>query len=143
MPIDITTNTGKLRLKVGDYQDLPILPDEVYIQTLADNDNNINRSAQTIAGYIAAILSQRTHERMSFLEVWGAEAYKNYMDFIKGIILNPNMAGVSPIPYNGATAGEVNPLIQFQQDWNDAYSRLTDSEQLAILADFGAKNVTI
>lgn len=137
MPIDITTNTGKLRLKVGDYQDLPILPDAVYEQTLLDNDNNINRSAQTIAGYIAAILSQRTHEKMSFLEVWGAEAYNNYMDFIKKVLQNPAMAGVSPIPYAG-TSTDKNPLIQFTEDWYACFAVKTQSEDMEEIAAYGS-----
>ena len=132
--IDPTTNVGKLRLKVGDIQDMPILPDVVYTQTLTDNQDNINRSAQTIAGYIAAILSQRTREKLSFIEIYGSDVYKNYMDFIKQIMTNPNISGVSPIPYAGGVRG-TNPMIQFQEDWQKAYSGITESERLHFIAE--------
>lgn len=118
--IDFSTNIGKLRLKVGDFQDLSILPDSVYLQTLTENENNINRSSKIIAGYIAAILSQRSHEKVSFLEIWGAEAFDNYMIFIKNIILNPSMSGVSPIPY-GFNEGTISPIIKFQNNWEASY----------------------
>lgn len=131
--IDPTTDVGKLRLKVGDINDLQLLPDAVYTQTLADNQNNINRSAQTIAGYIAALLSQRTHQKLSFIEIWGTEAFKNYIQFLDKVILNPNMAGVSPLPYGSGT-DTTNPITQFQQNWPKGYAGLTEDEQLAILA---------
>ena len=131
--IDPTTDVGKLRLKVGDIQDITILPDAVYIQTLTDNGSNINRSAKVCAGYIAAILSQRSHERLSFIEIWGSEGYKNYLSYIKEIILNPNMSDVSPIPY-GAGTSTTNPIMTFNNNWTKAYSGLTADETLALIA---------
>lgn len=118
--IDPTTNIGKLKLKVGDIQDIAILPDSVYTETLVDNNNNINRSAKVCAGYIAAILSQRTHERLNFIEIWGSEAYKNYMDYIKNVMSNPSMSGTAPIPY-GFNEGTISPIIKFQNDWEASY----------------------
>lgn len=133
MIIDPSTNIGKLRLKIGDTNDLILLPDTVLQQTLTDNDNNVNRSAKVCAGYIAAILSQRTHERLNFIEIWGSEAYKNYMDYIKNIMLNPNMSDVSPIPY-GAGTSTTNPIMTFNTNWTNAYSGLTADETLALIA---------
>jgi len=140
--IDPTTNVGKLRLKVGDVQDLPILPDLVYSQTLTDNNDNINRSAQTIAGYIAAILSQRTKERLSFIEINGADTFDNYMQFIKQVMLNPSMSGVSPIPYSG-TDSSTNQLIKFTQDWYGGFSTITQSEDMDIIANGGSYDESI
>jgi len=133
MVIDPTTNVGKLRLKIGDVNDITLLSDAVLNQTLTDNDNNINRSAKVCAGYIAAILSQRSHQRLSFIEIWGSEGYKNYMDYIKNIMLNPNMSDVSPIPY-GAGTNTVNPIVTFKDNWEGAWAGLTADEVLAIIA---------
>ena len=131
--IDPSTPVGKLRLAVGDIQDLPILPDIVYTQTLSYNDNNIKRSSQVVAGYIAGVLSQRTKEKLSFIEINGSDVFDNYMKFIKGVMTNPYMSGESPIPYSGG-ASTKNPLIQFQEDWSAAYSGETDSTRLHNIA---------
>ena len=43
--IDPTTNLGKVRLRCGDFSDVPFLPDSVYEATLADTNNNVVRAA--------------------------------------------------------------------------------------------------
>lgn len=134
MIIDPSTNIGKLRLKIGDVSDLTLLPDSVLTQVLLDNNNNVTRSAQVCAGYIAAILSQRSHEKLSFIEVWGGEAYKNYMDYIKNVISNPSMSGTSPIPY-GYNEGNVNPIITFNKNWQASYTIPNADETLDFIAN--------
>lgn len=129
--IDPSTNIGKLRLRVADYGDLPYLPDSVYTQTLSDNDNNLVRSSKVIAMYILGMLAFKTHRRMSVqLEVWGAEAFKNYKEFLLLTVSNPAFMQLSPVPYSAASSG-VNPLVQFQGDWNKNYYSGTQSQQLA------------
>lgn len=138
--IDPTTSLGKLRLKVGDISDLPLLPDIVYTQTLADNNDNINSSALTIAGYILAILSQRSHEKLSFVEVWGAEAYNNYLSFLKTVIQNPFMSGSVAYAYAGEDDGTLNPINQFVIDWKGSRVAPTDSDNLHDLARGNTQN---
>jgi hypothetical protein len=114
----------------------------VYEQTLLDNSDNKNRSAQVICGYIAAILSQRTKERLSFIEINGADTFDNYMQFIKQVMLNPSMSGVSPIPYSG-TDSSTNQLIKFTQDWYGGFSTITQSEDMDIIANGGSYDESI
>lgn len=139
MVIDPTTNVGKLRLRIGDYLDPVLLPDEVYTQTLADTvtltvpNGDLPRASKTIALYILAILSQRTHEKLGQVEVWGGDAAKSYKDFLLMTFANPNFMSISPIPY-GAGVTTLNPLMQFSADWNAAYSTQTASDQLHLLA---------
>ena len=49
--IDPTTNLGKVRLRCGDFSDVPFLPDSVYEATLADTNNNVVRAAGICAIY--------------------------------------------------------------------------------------------
>lgn len=132
MSLDPTSNIGKLRLRVADYSDLPYLPDSVYHSVLADNNNNLPRSAKIIAQYILGMLSHKTHRKLAQLEVWGAEAYKNYKDYLLLTVTNAAFMDLSPIPVS--TSAEYNPLIQFQQDWNKNSTNGTDSQQLAFSA---------
>lgn len=132
--IDPSTNIGKLRLRCGDISDLPYLPDSVYTQAMVDQDNNLPRAAKVCATYILGLLAFKTHRRLSVqLEVYGAEAFANYKEFLLLTITNPAFMEISPIPF-AAGSGKVHPLIQFQSDWNKNYD-ITQSQELAFMAE--------
>jgi hypothetical protein len=63
--INYNSDVGRLRLRVADIGDLPFLPDEVYEQTLADNDGNLTRTAKDIACMILGILSLKGHRKLA------------------------------------------------------------------------------
>jgi hypothetical protein len=131
--IDPTTAIGKVRLRVGDFLDLPIFPDAVYQSTLDDTQSNVVRASKTMAQYILAALTMRVHERMAQVEVYGNQYIDNYIKFLRATVLNPNLMETAPIPY-GASLDKTHPLIQFQHDWNNSYSGGTASEQLSLIA---------
>ena len=135
--IDPSTPAGKLRLKVGDISDLPILPESVYTQTLIDTNNNIIAASVTVAGYILAILSQKTHKKLSFVEVWGSEAYNNYLSFLKTVIQNPLMSGQVAYAYSGEDSTTLNPINQFVIDWKGSRTFPTDDQNLRKLSRNG------
>lgn len=120
MAIDPTTNLGKVRLKIGDWQDLPMLPDAVITQTLADNSDNVNKASQTCAQYILGMLTSKTHSRLAQLESWRGEQFTNYVKFLQLTILNPHLNTVAPIPYTGSGT-ETTPIQDFIEDWKDGY----------------------
>lgn len=132
MALDPTTNIGKLRLRVADYSDLPYFPDAVYQSVLDDNDDNLPRSAITMATYILGMLSGKVHRKLGLqLEVWGAEAFANYKQFLLLTVKDPAFMTMAPIPY-GASGTTVDPLLQFMNDWNKNYTQGTESQQLAV-----------
>ncbi len=128
--IDPTSTTGKLRLRCGDTSDLPILSDEVYEQTYTDSGNSLNRASVTCAQYILALLSQNTHQKLVQIEVWGGEAFTNYMNYLTKVVLNPQLSQTCPIPYS-ASNDQVHPLVEFNKDWYGNFHAGTQSEQLA------------
>lgn len=130
MVIDPSTPIGKIRLRVGDWQDLPLLPDSVIQSALDDCDSNIPRSASLCAQYILAMLTHKTHKKLAQLEVYGEQHFENYVKFIKLTILNPNLMSIAPVPYTG-NVEEDHPIIAFQKQWNANYAGGTQSEQLA------------
>lgn len=135
MIIDPTTPIGQVRLRVADFSDLPILPDEVYQATLDSTDGNIPKTSKIIAGYILGSLAFNTHRKLQQLEVWGAEAFTNYRNFLKDTINNPNdLSNFFPIAYVPQDAHCLNPLIEFVNDWNNSYAGTTQSEDLAFTA---------
>lgn len=118
--LDPTTPLGKIRLRVGDWQDFVILPDAVYTSALIDCDNDIPRTAALCAQYILATLTAKTHRKLTGqLEIWGAEHFDNYVKFLKTTILNPNLMTLAPIPYDNT--GDGNPLIDFVEEWNASF----------------------
>jgi hypothetical protein len=118
--IDPSTNIGKIRLRIGDWQSLPILPDSVIQSALDDCQGNVPRAASLCAQYVLGTLTAKTHRKLANIEVWSNEQFTNYVAFIKLTILNPHNMSIAPVPYSGDTT--VNPLIEFTADWNAAYS---------------------
>lgn len=119
--IDPTTPLGKVRLRVGDWSDLPLLPDTVINSALTDCQNSVPRASALCAQYILAILSFKTHRKLAQLETWDNEKFKHYVEFLKTTVLNPNLMATSPIPYTGMAEVD-HPLIKFVEDWNASYS---------------------
>lgn len=117
--IDPTTDIGKIRLRIGDWQALPILPDAVLQSALIDCNGNVPRAAALCAQYVLGTLTAKTHRKLANIEVWSNEQFTNYVAFIKLTILNPHTMSVAPIPYSSSTTG--HPLISFTADWNAAY----------------------
>lgn len=126
MPVlDPTTSLGKIRLRIGDWHDLVILPDAVINAALADCNNNVPRAASLCAQYILATLTSKTHKKMAQLETWSGEQFDNYVKFLRTTILNPNMMDIAPIPYVNTLTE--HPLIEFVEQWNDEFVNVTPS----------------
>ena len=119
MTVDPTTSVGKIRLRIGDWADLPILPDAVIAEALIDCDANVPRAASLCAQYILGTLTTKTHRKLANIEVWSNEQFDNYVKFIKLTILNPHTMSLSPVPYTASMT--VNPMTTFASDWNAAY----------------------
>lgn len=137
--LDPTTSVGKMRLRVGDYSDFPMMPDEVYISALTDTQQNLPRACVLVATYILASLTSQTHQRMVQVEVYGAEWFENYLAFVKATILNPNFMTGAPIPWTPLAVDDYGnrievPLIQFQKDWNANFSGGTQSADMRVTA---------
>jgi len=120
MIIDPSTPVGKIRLRIGDWADLPILPDYVIESALTDCNENVPRAASLCAQYVLGTLTAKTHRKLASIEVWSNEQFNNYIAFIKITIFNPHNMSLAPIPYGGST--DSNPLIAFTADWNAAYA---------------------
>lgn len=115
--IDPTHPVGKIRLRIGDWQDIPILPDTVILSALEDCQNNVPRAAALCAQYVLGTLTAKTHRKLAQLETWGSEQFENYVKFLKTTIMNPHMMTIAPVPYTGGVENE-HPLIAFVEDWN-------------------------
>jgi hypothetical protein len=142
--LDPTTPIGKMRLRVGDYSDLPLMPDSVYLSALKDCNNSVPKASVLVATYILGMLTAQTHQKLAQIEVFGAEWFQNYLAFVKTTIQNPNFMDLSPMPYVAQIKNEFGevvemPLVQFQKDWNDNYVGFTQSEQMHMQA-FGTGN---
>lgn len=133
MVIDPQTAIGKIRLRIGDWSDLPILPDAVVSSALKDCNDNIPRAAALCAQYVLGMLTAKTHRKLASIEVWSNEQFSNYVQFIKLTILNPHNMGISPIPYTGGATQ--HPIITFAADWNAAYGTAHKVEHIVAEID--------
>lgn len=133
MIIDPSTNLGKVRLRIADVSDIPYLADSVIMTTLSDCDENLNTAAKICAMYILGMLSHKTHRKLAQLEVWGAEAFKAYKEFLILAYTNPAFMDFSPVPYSNIE--EFSPILDFQANWNKGFYEGTEAQQLAFTAD--------
>lgn len=136
MIIDPTTPLGKVRLRIADVGDLPYLSDDVISTTLADANGSVVQAAKTCAMYVLGMLAHKTHRKMAQLEVWGAEAFAAYKDFLMITYTNPTFMDFSPVPYSKSL--EFSPILQFQADWNKNFRQGTEAQQLAFQATTSA-----
>lgn len=121
MIIDPASHIGKIRLRIGDWSDLPILPDNVIDATYEDCQENIPRAAALCAQYILGTLTSKTHRKLAQIETWSGEHFNNYVQFLKTTVLNPHLMAIAPVPYSG-TMDEDHPILKFQEEWNTEYS---------------------
>lgn len=97
--IDISTPVGRVRAAVGDFDDIPTLSDTVISAVLTQYGNSEPQAIKQCAMYILAALSREGHQRMDKLEVFGSEAFNNYLKFIKEVIKDPTSAYNNFLPY--------------------------------------------
>lgn len=137
--LDPTTPVGKMRLRCGDYSDLPMMPDEVYQSALDDCQGYLPRACVLMAQYILASLTSSTHQKIIQVEVYGEQWFANYLAFVKATILNPNLMQLTPLPYTPTTKDQWGqpaevPMIQFMKDWNNNYAYGTEADQTHLTA---------
>lgn len=116
MALDPSTPLGKVRLRIGDWNDLPILPDSVILSALSDCQDNVPRTSALCAQYILATLTAKTHKKLAQLETWSAEQFNNYVKFLQMTVLNPHMMAIAPIPYVGER-DKIHPIQEFLESW--------------------------
>lgn len=119
MILDLSNPVSLMRLRCGDTRDLPILPDEVYESALQEEKGNIKRASLLCCQYILAQLAHKCHQRMNMLEVWGSEAFKQYIEYVRMVAKDPSFSGISPIPFSQEGT---SPITAFQKDWDQQYS---------------------
>lgn len=131
--IDPTTPIGKIRLRIADTLDISYLSDSTIQSTLDDCDGNLKVAARTCALYILGQLAHKSHRKMAQLEVWGAEAFNSYKEFLMLTASNPSFMDFSPVPYS--SSAEFSPILDFQKNWNASFVNGTEAQQLAFNAD--------
>lgn len=88
----VSSATDRVRLIVGDTMvEIEYLSDEVYQFLLDKHQNNETSAALEAARYILGSLAKFSRQRTGDIEVYGAEMFKNYKDFLLELIRNPQM----------------------------------------------------
>jgi len=128
--LDLSNPIDQIRLRVGDYLDLPYLPDSAYQHALEQTSNDVSRATILCAQWILAQLAFGAHRRMAQLEVYGNQMFDQYKQYLVMITKDPLISQICPIPYAGGVDA-TNPLIQFTEDWNANYVGGTQSDLLS------------
>lgn len=84
--------TDRVRLIVGDIAtEFEYLSDETYEYLLDKYDGNETAAALEAARYILGSLAKYSRQRTGDIEVYGAEMFENYKDFLLELIKNPQL----------------------------------------------------
>lgn len=87
-----TNPIDRVRLIVADTMvEIEYLSDETYQYLLDKHSNNETAAALEAARYILGSLAKYSRQRTGDIEVYGAEMFKNYRDFLVELIRNPQM----------------------------------------------------
>ena len=139
------TPTQKLRYSIGDADPmLPVLPDDVYAAVISDNTNattgaiNWRKCVLTLASYVCAALTQSTREKVAQMEIFGADRFKNYVQFINKVLLNPALACQALSVYYTSNDAQKR-LITYKYDFDQAYVRIVEDDRLKMLGSIGVK----
>ncbi len=102
-----TNLVDRVRLVVGDiWDDMEILKDADYEYFLTNHKGNERRAAMDAARTILFKISRYSRERTGDIEVYGSEWFKNYMNALKLILINPDIAISVAVPYAGGISKE-------------------------------------
>jgi hypothetical protein len=126
--IDPSTDIGKLRLSVGDYRDLPFLPDAVYQQVLDDNGGSVKKAVPICANYILGMLVTSTRSKLAQIESYDNQEFEQYKQFLQMTIKDPNFMPYSPIVSGGKASETANALIQAGYAFKKNYANTTITE---------------
>lgn len=109
MALDLSSPVDRIRLLLGDWQDVEILPDVVYEYALTKHSNNERGAAVEVAYNILAVLAQNTHSRIDRIEMYGNQAFEQHLRFIKEFIRSPlSSFNVTGIYAGGVDVAEFN-----------------------------------
>lgn len=87
-----TSAVDRVRLIVGDTMtEIEYLSDDTYEYLLTKHNNNETASALEAARYILGSLARYSRQRTGDIEVYGAEMFNNYKDFLVELLRNPQM----------------------------------------------------
>lgn len=92
MVLDLDNAVDRIRLACADFDDIPILPDNVYEYLLSKHSQNEAACIREAAMNILGVLSKNTRQRLDRLEVHGNESFEQYMKFINSVIRDPSGA---------------------------------------------------
>lgn len=109
------------------------MADSVIQSTLDDNGDNVMNAAKTCAMYVLGMLAHKTHRKLAQLEVWGAEAFTAYKEYLLLAYTRPEFMDFSPVPYS--SSAEFSPILDFQKSWNRNFTNGTEGQQLAFTGD--------
>ena len=110
-----TSLTDRVRLIVGDTAtEFEYLDDSTYQYLLDKYDDNETAAALEAARYILGSLAKYSRQRTGDIEVYGAEMFKNYRDFLIELLRNPQMLLARARAY----AGGISKSDMIQNDCN-------------------------
>lgn len=92
MVIDMTDPVHRVRLAIGDISDTPLLTNDVIQYYLDTNSQNEVVAIKQAASNILVLLSYGTRERLDRVEVYGNQAFEQYLKVLKEVINNPSSA---------------------------------------------------
>lgn len=130
--IDPTTDLGRVRLAIGDWRDITILPDSVINQVLTDTAN-LRAAIRTCGSYVLATLAFDGQAKLGIIETYGNQVFSQYKEYLTMIVKDANMNGVCPLPYS-ASGTDLHPILQFEQDFQNSYNKPTSDDRLHFLA---------
>lgn len=106
MVLDPTNKpVDRIRLRIADFSDIPLLTDDVIQYYLTKNSNNESATAKECALVILGVLARdASYNKIDALIVDGKNAYASYKDYLLKLIADPRISLTIPVSYFGGVS---------------------------------------
>ena len=121
-----TNPIDEIRLRLGDIDPyFPLMGDEEYQYFLDKNLTALTAALLGAAQSLLFYISRYTRERTGMIEVYGSEAFSNYLAAYKLLLKNPLGAlNLAPVPYfGGISKADVQAVRADSDAINPAFYR--------------------
>ena len=106
MVLDLTNSAvDRVRTRCADFEDVPILTDDVYQYYITKNNNNEDAATKECAFVILGWLARNsTYSKINVLIEDGKNAYLHYKDYLLAITKDLSMSNMVINPYAGGVS---------------------------------------
>lgn len=138
-----TKPVDRVRLRIADFSDIPLLSDDVIQYYITKNSSNETTAARECALVILGVLARdASYNKIDALIVDGKNAYNSYKDYLLKLIADPRISLSIPVSYFGGVSindmntNSANLDVNIRPQFTENYLQYTDNTDFIRTSSF-------